>query len=337
MPERNDKMSNTELFDDGPRLLRCDGCGRYFEEPHLKRCRACGKLFCPECRTTHDCREPVPEQPAVSAVPPVIIRGLDENLGSTAWEKETPAAAPQRKYTPLTFIDDEKNSIGSADVRRKEEPKPFGSYEIPVPEAPGVRSAAAEQPVYQKPYAPPYENTPHQQQAYQESSVPPCSAPSKQQAPVIEHTETYDIPAAETTPACGPDELICDDCGRVWKKSDLRKCKKCGAVLCPNCREKHKCKKADKKASAKKTTAAKSAEKNYADLYPQAQQNPEPNLAAEMPDKKKKARKEKQPKNTGEKKSHKKLILFIVLGVILLAGIAVAILMMNGIIPKFNQ
>lgn len=254
MPERNDKMNNAELFDDGPRLLRCDGCGRYFEEPLLKRCRACGKLFCAECRTTHDCREPAPEEPAASSVPPVIIRGLDENLGSTSWEKETPqAAAPQRKYTPLTFIDDEKNSIGSADVRRKEEPKTFGSYEIPVPDAPGVRSAAAEQPIYQKPYAPSY----NEQPVYQNPSVPPYSAPSKQQAPVIEHTETYDIPAAETTPACGPDELICDDCGTVWKKSDLRKCKKCGAVLCPNCREKHKCKKHDKKNVCEKIHSRK--------------------------------------------------------------------------------
>ena len=330
-------MSNTELFDDGPRLLRCDGCGRYFEEPLLKRCRACGKLFCADCRTTHDCREPAPEQSAASSVPPVIIRGLDENLGSTAWEKETPAASPQRKYTPITFLDDEQNSIGSADVRRSEEPRTYGSYQIPVPDAPGARVAEAQQPMYQKPYAPSNNESSNPQPAYQEQYVPPYSAPSKQQAPVTEYTPVYDIPAAETTPACGPDELICDDCGRVWKKSDLRKCKKCGAVLCPNCREKHKCKKPDKKASAKKSSSAAPAEKKYADLYPQAQQTAEPNLAADMPDKKKKARKEKIPRNSAGKKSHKKLILIIVLAVILLAAVAVAVLMMNGIIPKFNQ
>ena len=336
MPEPDDNMSNAELFDDGPRLLRCDGCGRYFEEPLLKRCRACGKLFCAECRTTHDCREPVPAPSAEPAVPPVIIRGLDENLGSTVWDKETPApAAPQKKYTPLTFIDDEKNSIGSADVRRNEEPKTFGSYEIPVPEAPAARTAAAEQPVYQKPYGKPYTDSLNQQPPHQNSSVPLYEVPLKQQAPIIEEVNTFDIPAAETTPACGPDELICDDCGEVWKKSDLRKCKKCGAVLCPHCRGRHKCKKSGKKSSAKQPAAEPSSQKNYADLYPQAQQNPEPNLAAEIPDKKK-SRKEKTPRESDGKKSHKKLILILILAVILAAGITVAILMINGIIQPPN-
>ncbi|HJJ31648.1 MAG TPA: hypothetical protein O0X97_05305 [Methanocorpusculum sp.] len=340
-------MDNTDLFEDGPRLLRCDGCGRYFEEPLLKRCRACGKLFCADCRTTHDCREPVPVNPAgsagpaessvESAVPPVIIRGLDENLGSTEWKNEPAVSGqPQRKYTPITFLDDEQNSIGSADVRRNEGPGTYGSYQIPVPDAPGVKSAEAQQPMYQKPYAPSYNESSDPQPAYQEPYVPPYTGSSKQQAPAMEYTPVYDIPAAETTPACGPDELICDDCGRVWKKTDLRKCKKCGAVLCPNCRDKHKCKKSGKKASAKNSSPAAPAEKKYADLYPQAQQAAEPNLAAGAPDKKK-ARKEKAPRNSAGKKSHKKLILMVVLAVLLAAGVTVAVLMMNGIIQPLNR
>ncbi|HJJ38959.1 MAG TPA: hypothetical protein O0X42_02370 [Methanocorpusculum sp.] len=38
------------------------------------------------------------------------------------------------------------------------------------------------------------------------------------------------------------DELIlCDDCGKPYLKSNLRKCRVCGAVLCPKCRRKHNC------------------------------------------------------------------------------------------------
>ncbi|HJJ39363.1 MAG TPA: hypothetical protein O0X42_04420, partial [Methanocorpusculum sp.] len=316
-------MSNTELFDDGPRLLKCDGCGRYFEEPLLKRCRACGKLFCAECRTTHDCREPVPASVASSAVPPVIVLGIDENLGSTKWERETPLPDElhQRKYTPITFIDDEKNSIGSADVRRNEEPKTFGSYsyEIPVPEAPCMRTAEREQPACHDAYVQPQPESQRQQPVYHGGYVPPYAGSTNQQAPVMQPPETCGMPAA-AVPACGPDELICDDCGRVWKKTDLRRCKKCGAVLCPNCREKHKCKKnkdkiPDKNISARTSSPVVPDGEKYTGQYHQAQQNAEPNLAAETPDKKK-ARKEKAPRSAAEKKSHGKLILIIVLGVI---------------------
>lgn len=37
------------------------------------------------------------------------------------------------------------------------------------------------------------------------------------------------------------DEIQCSSCGNLFPKSNMRKCKKCGAVLCPSCRKTHSC------------------------------------------------------------------------------------------------
>lgn len=120
-------MDNSILFEDGPRLVRCDGCGGYFEPTDLKECRACGNKYCPECRKTHDCREPM----------------------------KKPVETPQ-----------------------------------PVPSAVMITDAD-------------------------------CFGDSD------DNLAYY--------------EMRCDGCGRVFNKSDLKKCRNCGAVLCSSCRGTHKC------------------------------------------------------------------------------------------------
>lgn len=39
------------------------------------------------------------------------------------------------------------------------------------------------------------------------------------------------------------DEMRCERCGQLYKKTDLRRCHKCGVILCPDCRKHHRCSK----------------------------------------------------------------------------------------------
>ncbi|MDO5847291.1 MAG: hypothetical protein Q4Q20_03190 [Methanocorpusculum sp.] len=363
-------MDNRELFEEGPKLIKCDGCSRYFEEQMLKQCRACGKSFCPECRLTHDCRETA----AGREVPPVIIRSLDKrsSAGSYGAPAQTDEAHTPYHHIELTFIDADGSSIGgaslrekpsfgsshqydsegrsisfndpadvsirSADLKRYDDAKVYGDDRYSAP-APAPQAVYPPQPQYAPPepqYVPPQpQYVPPMPPYTPEHAAPAAAAFSQppQQSPGF-HPEEYSItqqsratadtlavppkssyyaPVIDTVPVPAEDELRCDDCGKIWKKSQLRRCKKCGAVLCPECREKHKCGKKQKETA---------------------------HHAADSPVRRESGHATRPRKEHGGKKANKKLILMLVVLLIFMVALAIAIIMLvqNGglTLPEFS-
>lgn len=45
------------------------------------------------------------------------------------------------------------------------------------------------------------------------------------------------------------EQLVCEGCGKTYHKTELRKCRKCGAILCSKCQEEHYCKKRKKEGT----------------------------------------------------------------------------------------
>ena len=328
-------MDNRELFEEGPKLAKCDGCGRYFEEQMLKQCRACGKSFCPECRITHDCRE------TPRTVPPAVIRGFDDS-GSAGYSNSaapSDGAVPPRRRVEMTFIDTDGSSIGGASLRG--EPA-FGSYQRYDSEGrrisfndygdAGIGSAdlkryddtmvygddrySAPAPAPQAVYPPQPQYAP--ERASGQTGAPPVfvyvapAAPAAAPAAPVAPAAPAASPVIDTIPEPAEDELRCDDCGKIWKKSELRRCKKCGAVLCPECREKHKCGK-------KQKANAHNAEN--APVREEPKQNRQPR------------------KRQGGKTANKKMIVTLIVLLIFVVAIAVAAVMLvqNGslTLPKF--
>ncbi len=258
-------------------MVRCDGCGRYFRTTEIHRCKSCGQLFCPECRTK-----------TVPHADPVVIRGLDGNLGVTDQNEQQTAATQANPHVysgGIHFLDDDKESIGGADLGNA----PFGrtsQYEL----APSAQPNDG------------YYRIPTQEEGLQ-----------NQQPPQYAY-------AASPAAVPGLDEAVCDECGKVYKKTEMRKCKKCGAVLCPKCRSKYKCKKTAKKQKQP------AGFRTQVELYPQANQKPyELSIANDMYGEGAASR--KQPK-AGRK--HAKLIIIIIIGCVLIAAIVVTILMINS-------
>lgn len=305
-------MSNTALFDDGPKLMKCDGCGKYFEEPMLKKCRACGKYYCPDCRMVHDCRE--------ASIAPVII------CEDSDFVPPRSDSLRREQYAPIEFIDTDGSSIGSASLRGRrgfgEEPRPAPpvqpiSVNISFNESPGGIRARGHPQEFDACPPPPMPEI----RGRSTARMPERDASFGNETPYIRKPDyspypSYSAPDSyaeaplyypEAAPAQNPlqtlraDELRCDECGRVWKKSELRKCKKCGAVLCPDCRGKHKCKKTQKKPEP---------------AGPVSYQVQEPH---------------KEPAAKKERKSKKKVIAMLIVAAILIVAVIIAILMMPGI------
>lgn len=345
-------MDNRELFEEGPKLAKCDGCGRYFEEQMLKQCRACGKSFCPECRITHDCRE------TPRTVPPAVIRGFDDagSAGYSNGAAPSDGAVPPRRRVEMTFIDTDGSSIGgaslrgepafgsyqrydsegrrisfndygdagigSADLKRYDDAIVYGEDRYSAP-APAPQAVYPPQPQYappMPPYAPEraapaasdYYRPPQQGRAAAgQTGVPPVfvyvapAAPAAAPAAPVAPTAPAAPPVIDTIPEPEDDELRCDDCGKIWKKSELRRCKKCGAVLCPECREKHKCGK-------KQKANAHNAENAPVREEPKQKRQPQ--------------------KRQGGKTANKKMIMMLIVLLIFVVAIAVAAVMLvqNG-------
>ncbi|HJJ55107.1 MAG TPA: hypothetical protein O0X50_03370, partial [Methanocorpusculum sp.] len=163
---------------------------------------------------------------------------------------------------------------------------------------------------------------PPQQQYQQAPQYPPQQ--QYQQPPQYQQASPYAY--AESPRVPGPNEAVCDECGQIYPKSEMRKCKKCGAVLCPKCRGKHKCKK-----SSKKNTAG--------ELYPEASYVHEDSSksyamnAGETSGKKQKKVKQPKEKKAGKKMSRRTLIIIIAVCV-LVAGLIVAFLMIKAQNPS---
>ena len=346
-------MDNRELFDNGPKLIKCEGCGRYFEEQMLKKCRVCGGYFCPECRLTHDCRETAEH----SGAHHVIIRDYGDHSASTRYGESAKADAPSdtRRSTELEFIDTDGSSvgsaslrwgrsfgsercgsdgrhlsfndyaesdIGSADLRRYDDAIVYGDDRYSAP-APAPQAVYPPQPQYAPPMPPyaPERAVPAASDCYRppqqgraaagQTGVPPVfvyvapAAPAAAPAAPVAPAAPAAPPVIDTIPEPAEDELRCDDCGKIWKKSELRRCKKCGAVLCPKCREKHKCGK-------KQKANAHNAEN--APVRGEPKQNRQPR------------------KRQGGKTANKKMIMMLIVLLIFVVAIAIAAVMLvqNG-------
>lgn len=271
-------MSNSALFDDDPQLMKCDGCGNYFEESRLKKCKACGKFFCPECRKVHDCRE--------ASVSQTVICEIQEFAAPSCAHQESVRSVESyehRNRAPLKFIDTDGSNIGSAAVRSDRAlgspshsanpTRPISFNESSSCDRCGVTvggyfavqelhdemggkhpSQTSERDISFG------NNPPYSQGPEYHSSCP--THPAETNTGVPPHYSANAAPVENTMPVMASDELRCDGCGRIWKKSQLRKCKKCGAVLCPDCRENHKCGKTEKNSILQVLTQKSSARKS---------------------------------------------------------------------------
>ena len=66
-----------------------------------------------------------------------------------------------------------------------------------------------------------------------------------------QETAEGDGPQEEKPEKAGEEEQVCcDGCGKTFPKSKMRKCRTCGAVLCPKCRKTHVCKETGEEAKA---------------------------------------------------------------------------------------
>ena len=342
-------MSTTPSSGNESRLVKCDGCGRYFPASEIRRCKSCGQLFCPDCRTTHDCRtsasayvshpEPEPQET-------VQIRRAPE----------TPREPEQQVnyHGGLRFIEDDAASIGSAAIgAAPAAARPYGqmgrdsgeplihdnmdslersiSGEYRQPPAPQAREPYYGEPVsqpygYQQPpqyppqpqygYQQPPQYPPQQPYGYQQPpQYPPQQPYGYQQPPQYPPQQPYayqqpPMQAPPQQPVLAPDELVCDGCGQTFKKSQLKKCHKCGAILCPACQKKHKCnakKKQDGEASQEKTG-----------LFGV-----------------KKEKAHKQPKEPMSKGKKKLLLILIIFGVLILVLVLCALIITNPAVNEF--
>ncbi|HJJ48677.1 MAG TPA: hypothetical protein O0X39_06805 [Methanocorpusculum sp.] len=189
---------------------------------------------------------------------------------------------------------------------------------------PAVPAPAAERPYVRPPESPaPIPVYAASEEPARTSSQALCQEPVPCTEPVYVAPEIplNDGEATENAaePAHNPDELQCSECKQWFPKSMLSQCHKCGAIVCRDCRTKHKC------PSKKK---AKKQDEDFA----------EPNLANEKRQKKEKSRKsaeddydsimnfQESKKKRSSGKNKKKIILFICIGI---AAVALIFVLLN--------
>lgn len=260
-------MDNRVLFRDGPLRITCSGCGKEFYAEEIRRCRACGGYFCRECQKTHDCRIDPAERSLVpsflSSTAPVKsdrTAGLDNPVPENS-PAQLPAVRSEKvpyKNTGMILSEDE------AYIAYVREVNPFIKCESCGEEYPRSDiwvcpdcGAVLCQICRQKHKCPKPEGEQNKLLALLPFTKDKKTAAVKSAAPALKSADadSGNVPAKiPTKPAVKM--LTCDHCGKAYPISKLRKCKSCGAVLCPKCRLIHSC---SPKSESEKTKPAKPA------------------------------------------------------------------------------
>ena len=245
-------MTNNTLFNTNTIRVKCSGCGKLFDIAELKQCSACKELFCAECQKTHDCTaesaSPKPSTPVPSAhAPSVHIPSAHTPSVHVPLASAPSAAAPSK-----TFLLAPQN-------REKDDPAPMSEDEA---YSAYVRSLN------------PFVECEECGESYPQSDMwkcPDCGMvlcqicrekhrcprpePEKKSIlgfiPFFAGKKTAQTGLQPQEKADGKkgtevkeeeeEQIVCDGCGKSFPKSKMKRCRNCGAVLCPICRMRHFC------------------------------------------------------------------------------------------------
>ena len=220
-------MTNNTLFNTNTIRVKCSGCGKLFDIAELKQCSACKELFCAECQKTHDCTaesaSPKPSTPAPSAhAPSKTLLPAPQNR-----EKDDPApmsedeaySAYVRSLNPFVECEECGESYPQSDMWKCPDCGMVlcqicrEKHRCPRPE-PEKKSILGFIPFFAG------------KKTAQTGLQPQEKADGKKGTEVKEEEE---------------EQIVCDECGKSFPKSKMKRCRNCGAVLCPKCRMRHFC------------------------------------------------------------------------------------------------
>lgn len=250
--------------------IKCESCGEEYPKSDIWICPKCGAVLCQICRQKHKCPKPEGEQNKLLALLP--------------FTKEKRQTAPKAAVSHITSHTASHTAAASAALHPNGTETLSGDVSAPNPQFAAVKMLTCDHCGKMYPasklkkcricgavlcpkcrvFHTCSSKTDSDGKKPEKSAVPKKKEPEKNK-PAQNTAEISPAPkkavkkdakeSAEATAAPVKKNaarkkdwnelIICDSCGEPYLKSNMRKCRTCGAVLCPKCRRKHQCAKKD--------------------------------------------------------------------------------------------